>query len=183
MKSLIKKYKLVIKFILTFLFVYGVLAVCYAVYLHYSDGFKYYPDYLTNLVANQCKALLNTLGYNAKVIPHPNEASIKLFINQKYLARVIEGCNAVSVIILFLSFVVAFSGNFKSTVLYILFGSVLIYVVNVLRIVFLTIGLYHFPQYEHLLHNIVFPVIIYGIVFLLWIFWVKTFSIVTKTNA
>ena len=182
MKALFVKYKSVIKFILTFLLVYTILSVCYKFYLQFSDGSLYYPDYLTNLVARQSDAVLDALGYDAKILPHPNEASMKLLINGKYLARVIEGCNAVSVIILFLSFVVAFSGNLKTTFFYILSGSVLIYSVNLLRIVLLTIGLYHYPKYEDILHSVVFPAIIYGMVFLLWVFWVNRFSKLKQNN-
>ena len=137
---------------------------------------------MTHLVAKQSEALLDSFGYNAEVLPHPNEPSMKVIVNGQYLARVIEGCNAVSIIILFLSFIVAFSGKFKTTFFYILSGSVLIYSVNLLRIVLLTIGLYHYPKYEDVLHTVIFPAIIYGIVFLLWIFWVNRFSKLNKSN-
>ena len=100
----------------------------------------------------------------------------------KYLARIIEGCNAISVIILFASFIFAFSAKFKTTFLFILLGSALIFVLNILRIALLTIGLYYYPEYEEFLHNIVFPVVIYGVVFVLWIVWVIKFSSYAKRN-
>lgn len=182
MKALFIKYKSVIKFILTFLLVYTVLSVAYKLYLQYSDGSKFYPDYMTHLVAKQSESMLNTFGYTAKVLPHPDEPSMKVIVNGNYLARVIEGCNGISIIILFLSFIVAFSGRFKTTFFYILSGSVLLYAVNLLRIVLLTIGLYHYPEYEDILHTVIFPGIIYGMVFLLWIFWVNRFSKLIKKD-
>lgn len=138
---------------------------------------------MTNLVAKQSEALLNTFGYQTRVIPHPNEPSMKLIVNETYLARIIEGCNSISVIILFFSFIIAFSGKLKTTLFYILSGSVLIYVVNLLRIVFLSLGLYHYPEKSEVLHNVIFPAIIYGMVFLLWIFWVNRFSKLNKKDA
>lgn len=176
MKTLLKKYKSVVKFILTFLLVYLVLSLSYKVYLDYSVGKSYYPDYLTHLVARQTEALINTLGYKAEIINHPDEPSIKLIINGKYVARAVEGCNSLSVIILFISFMVAFAGRLKPTALYILAGSVLIYSVNLMRIVILSIGLYHYPWRREILHTVIFPLIIYGLVFLLWMFWVNRFS-------
>lgn len=137
---------------------------------------------MTNLVAKQSESLLNSLGYEAIVIPHPNEPSMKLMLNGNYLARIIEGCNAVSVIILFFSFVIAFSGKLKITLLYIFSGSVLIYVVNLFRIVILSLGLYHYPEKSEVLHTVIFPAIIYGMVFLLWIFWVNRFSKFNKKD-
>ncbi|WNH11121.1 exosortase family protein XrtF [Thalassobellus suaedae] len=176
MKLLFIKYKLIIKFILTFLVVYISFSVLYKFYLEYSGGFKFHPDYMTYLVSKQSEALLDTFGYNAQVLPHPNEPSIKLMVNGKYLARIVEGCNAISVIILFMSFIIAFSGKLRTTFFYILSGSIIIYSVNLLRIAVLSIGLYHYPQHSEFLHTVVFPAIIYGMVFLLWIFWVNRFS-------
>ena len=176
MKALFIKYKSVIRFILTFLIVYGALAISYKVYLDYSDGSKYYPDYFTNLVANQSVFLLETVGYHAQVAPHPNEASMKLIINNKFVARVIEGCNSISVIILFISFIIAFAGKWKITMFYGLFGIVLIYIANLFRVVILSIGLYHYPWRKEILHAVIFPLIIYGMVFLLWMFWVNRFA-------
>ncbi|WP_298342076.1 exosortase family protein XrtF [uncultured Algibacter sp.] len=183
MKSLFIKYKSVIKFILTFLAVYVLLSVVYKLYLQYSDGSKFYPDCVTHLVALQSEDLLNVFGYNTKVLPHPYEPSMKLILNGKFIGRIIEGCNSISVIILFLSFIVAFSGKLKTTFFYIISGSVLIYVVNLIRIVVLAVGLHLYPKYGEVLHTVIFPGIIYGMVFLLWIFWVNRFSKLKKNNA
>lgn len=180
LRDLLVKYKSVIKFIVIFLLVYVALSFSYKLYLDYSDGSKYYPDYLTNLVAKQTESLLQSLGYDATIAEHPNEPSMKLIINNKFVARVVEGCNSVSVIILFISFMIAFAGKFKTTFFYILAGSVLIYVVNLFRIVILSVGLYHYPWRREELHTVIFPLIIYGMVFLLWMFWVNRFSTVNK---
>ncbi|WP_456437376.1 exosortase family protein XrtF [Psychroserpens sp.] len=183
MKALFLKYKSVVKFILTFLTVYFLLTLAYKFYLDLSVGSKYYPDYFTNLVAKQCDMLLHAVGYDTHVIPHPDEPSMKLIINDKFVARVVEGCNSISVIILFISFVIAFAGKFKATFLYIISGSVLIYTVNLVRIVILSIGLYNYPWRREILHTVIFPLIIYGMVFLLWMFWVNRFSKLDKANA
>lgn len=180
MKKLFVKYKSIVKFILTFLLVYSVLSFSYKLYLDYSDGSKYYPDYLTNLVARQSESLLDSFGYNAEIAIHPQEPSMKLIINNKFVARVVEGCNSISIIILFISFMIAFAGKFKVTFLYILAGSILIYVVNLFRIVILSVGLYHYPWRREELHTVIFPLIIYGMVFMLWMFWVNRFSNLKK---
>lgn len=182
-KSLFIKYRLVIKFILTFLLVYGVLSFGYKFYLQFSDGSKFYPDFMTHLVAKQTEFFLDWAGYKAEIIPHPNEPSMKLLVNGHYLARIIEGCNSISVIVLFVSFVVAFKGTLKTSFFYLLSGSVLIYIVNLLRIVLLSLGVYHYPEYADFLHSVVFPAIIYGMVFILWIFWVNRFSKLKHNHA
>ncbi len=176
MKALFLKYKSVVAFILTFLIVYFVLTFAYKFYLDWSDGSKFYPDYFTNLVAKQSHALLESVGYEAEILPHSEEASMKLIIKGKFVARVVEGCNSISVIILFISFIAAFAGRFKTTAVYILAGSAIIYIVNLIRIVILSIGLYNYPWRREELHTVIFPMIIYGMVFLLWMFWVNRYS-------
>ena len=158
------------------------MSFAYKLYLDFSDGTKYYPDYLTHIVAKQSKELLVAVGYESRIAPHPDEPSMKLVINEKYVARVVEGCNSISVIILFMAFVIAFSGKPKITFFYILAGSTLIYVVNLIRIVILSIGLYHYPWRREILHTVIFPAIIYGMVFLLWMFWVNRFSNLKPKN-
>jgi len=182
LKELLIKYKSVIKFILTFLLVYLLLSLLYKVYLDYSKGKTYYPDYMTHLVAKQSEVLIHTLGYEAEIANHPNEPSIKIIINHKYVARAVEGCNSISVIILFVSFMIAFAGRLKLTLYYILAGSIMIYSVNLMRIAILSIALYHYPWRREILHTVIFPLIIYGLVFLLWMFWVNRFSKLKKNN-
>lgn len=162
--------------------VYVGLSMLYNFYLDVSEGSKFYPDFMTHTVAKQTETLLNAFGYSAQVLPHPDEPSMKVIVNGTYLARVIEGCNSLSVIILFVSFIMAFSGKFKATFLFVIFGSVLIYIVNLFRIVLLVVALNHYPQHQDVLHGVVFPAIIYGMVFLLWILWVNRFSKLRKKH-
>ena len=182
MKDLFIKYKLVVKFIITFLLVYSIFSFLYRGYLHISEGSNYYPDYMTNLVAKQTRAILESADYRTQIIPHPDEASMKLIINEKYVARIIEGCNSVSVIILFASFIFAFASKIKTTVIYIFVGSILIYIANLVRVVILSVGLYHFPWRKDILHNVIFPALIYGMVFLLWMLWVNRVANLKSEN-
>lgn len=182
MLELLKKYKSVVRFIVTFLSVYIVLTIAYKLYLDLSDGSKYYPDYLTHTVAKQSQDLLNTFGYETAIETHADEPTMKIIIRGKYVARVVEGCNSISVIILFISFIMAFSGKFKTTFFYILAGSTLIYVVNIIRIAILSVGLFHYPWRREILHIVIFPAIIYGMVFVLWMIWVNRFSNLKSRN-
>lgn len=163
---------------------YFVMFFVYSYYLSVSQ--KRNPDFecssITQSVASHTSALLNGLGYQVTAVQHSEELSIKLLVNDVYTARVIEGCNSISLILLFVSFVIAFRGSLKATVLYAVFGSIAIYIVNFLRIGFLTVALYKYPHQQEFLHNLVFPSIIYGMVFLLWVIWVQLFSDYSKSK-
>lgn len=176
MKNLLVKYRSVIRFVLLFLGIYLVLTVLYSVYLNLSEESIYPPDYITHLVAKQSSTLLNGIGYHAVIVPHEAQPTMKLFVEGQYLARIIEGCNAMSIIILFIAFIIAFAEKRRKTALFIFAGAVIIYAANIVRITLLAVALYEYPNYEQVLHGVVFPGIIYGMVFLLWMLWVRMLS-------
>lgn len=165
-----------LRFLLTFGGVYLLLALLYQAYLEVPVGSKYPTDFFTHLVAVQSKELIGFFGYPVNIMPHPWEESIKLFVNGEVLLRIVEGCNGISVLILFITFVLAFRQRWMKTMLFAFAGAVLLYVMNVLRIALLAIGVYEFSQYHELMHKILFPMIIYGTVFLLWFLWVHRFA-------
>ncbi|WP_442870045.1 exosortase family protein XrtF [Altibacter sp. HG106] len=173
MRTIFRKYKSVLLFLGLFFGSYLVLSGLYGGYLHLSEESAYKPDLITHLVAKQSTAVIRVFEYEAMVAPHPDKPTMKLYVNGDYLARIIEGCNSVSIIILFMAFVIAFAQQWKKTLLYLLTGAVLIYSVNLIRIAVLAIALYEYPQHASWLHGIVFPGLIYGMVFLLWIVWVR----------
>jgi exosortase family protein XrtF len=177
LKNLLQQYKPFLLFLGKFLLTYLLLTFLYQSYLNSFDASKSEVDSFTQSVAKQTETVLCWIDSQSYTMPHLNEPSIKIIYHNKYVSRIIEGCNALSVIILFIAFVIAFTGKFKQTLLFILFGSLLIHVLNIARIVLLSIALFHFPQYEHILHEIIFPLVIYGVVFLLWVIWVNKFSL------
>lgn len=130
-------------------------------------------DPITQKVAYQTTSLLNSVNIKANALQHSSELSIKLMVNNQYVARVVEGCNAVSVIILFIAFVLAFSGSFFKTLIYIILGSYIIYYINIARIAFIAVAIYFYPEYSDFFHQILFPLIIYGVTFMLWVVWVN----------
>ncbi len=173
-----KKQRSIVLFLVKFFATYFVLFVVYSYYLQKNqqkeDAFSCDP--ITTKVAEQTESVLSFFGYNVAHVQHEDEMSVKILVNGHYTARVIEGCNAISIIILFLSFVIAFPGSIRATILFGIAGSIVIYGVNILRIAFLTIMLYKYPDQQEFLHNLVFPAIIYGMTFLLWVLWVHKFS-------
>ncbi len=173
MKELFIKYRNVVRFVLLFLGSYLLLSFGYAQYLKLSASGNYAPDFITHIVAQQSKWLLEAFGYAAELKHDAIGQGMLLLFNHSYTVSIVEGCNSVSVIILFFAFVIAFAESFKKTISFLLAGAILIYIVNVLRIVILVVALYNFPQHKNTLHSVVFPGIIYGIVFVLWMIWVK----------
>jgi len=178
----LNKNRTIVVFLIKFFATYFILAGIYSIYLKQTQqkGDLFTCSPLTKTVANHVQITSRMLGYDAYVEQHTQELSMKFVLNGKYVSRIIEGCNSVSIIILFLSFIIAFSGSVKATILFGLFGSILIYFVNLLRIIALSILYYKFPKQQEYLHDLLFPAIIYGLTFILWITWVKFYSNISK---
>lgn len=177
MKNTIKQYKPFFSFLFKFLVFYLVFTFIYNSYLNQFDTKAFQVDAITKNVSESTVSLINlTENSVAQTYKHDLESSYKIIFHGKYISRIIEGCNSISVIILFASFVFAFSNKLLHTLIFILLGSVLIYVLNILRIALLVFALYYYPEYEEILHGTIFPLFIYGVVFILWVLWVTKFS-------
>lgn len=175
-KDIIKSNKAVLVFLFVFFGSYTVLALLYQVFLNYITFEGYYPDIITHHVATQSYNVIDVLGFDAQIFKDPESPSMIIAINGENVVRVIEGCNSISVIILFLSFVLAFFRGLKSTLVFILIGAVTIYILNIIRVALLVLGLYFYQEYGDFLHDILFPLFIYGVVLLLWLIWIRKYK-------
>lgn len=176
MKKYLNTYRPFLRFLVVFFLSYGVLSFLYSQYLsQYQD--KLYPvDPFTESVSYQVKTLSNIFGADVDIHKIESEKWTRMTYNNHYIARIVEGCNAVSVMILFVAFVIAFAGKFKKTLAFIAVGLLLIHILNIARISALGYFLYYKPEQEHLFHGVLFPLVIYGFVFLLWVVWVTKYS-------
>ncbi|ESU29381.1 hypothetical protein FLJC2902T_07790 [Flavobacterium limnosediminis JC2902] len=180
MRKLFLQYKPFFVFLAKFFFSYLLMTFVYKGYL---DSYRSIgADEITKVVARNTEVVLQFFNEDSYTIEDKPGQFVQLYYKNKYIARVIEGCNAVSIMILFTAFIVAFSSKWIKTISYILAGCLIIHVLNVFRIVFLAMLLYDFPEYEHLLHGVIFPLFIYAVVFILWVLWIQKFSGYAQRN-
>ncbi len=182
LKNIFQQHKVFFIFLIKFLLSYFIVTIIYSHYLNQYHTQKNEADGITYFVAHQTENILVFFGANCEIINQESEPSYKIIYNSKYIARIVEGCNSVSVIILFAAFIFSFSNKFIATFLYIFLGSIVIFILNIFRIALLTAGLYKYPEYGIFLHDILFPLVIYGLVFVLWIIWVIKFSAYAKSK-
>ncbi|CCB70132.1 Probable transmembrane protein of unknown function [Flavobacterium branchiophilum FL-15] len=173
LKNYFTLYKPFLVFVLKFLATYSLMSFAYHFYL---SQYVMTIDPITQMVAKQSKDFLSLFSPNVYIQNDIKSACVQFFYKKNYILRVIEGCNGLSIIILFVAFIIAFKGQLKNTLRYILFGILIIHVLNIVRIALLAVLLFEYATYEHFWHDILFPLIIYGTVLVLWIFWVKSFS-------
>jgi len=145
------------------------------IYNFYLSFFQQQTDLLTLWVGQMVSGIYNIIGLDVHTTPLETEPGLKLIVQGQYIARIVEGCTAISVIIMFMAFVLSFGQNFQKTLLFALIGSILIFVFNLIRIIFLGYLFYAFPQYQDVAHRIIFPALIYGFVVFLWLIFIKKY--------
>lgn len=183
MKDYLIKYRPFLIFLGKFFLTYLVLILIYQAFLGQYDTDKHEIDGMTQMVANQSEDILVLFNQDVAQRPMATEPSVVISIDSYPIVRVVEGCNAVSIMILFTAFIVAFSGKFLRTFGYIVFGIVAIHILNVVRIAVLVVGMVSYPEYGDFLHGVLFPLVIYGFIFLLWVLWINKFQHHAKKNS
>lgn len=171
-----KEFKPIFFFIAKFFVAYIILTALYSWYLQpYLYDLKI-ADPITTWMTTASVEMMNLLGYEAEHIQKEGESFRRFILDGKYASSVNEGCNAVAVMIIFASFVIAFSNGIKKTLVFVLLGIFALIVTNIARIGILTYIFRYLPEYSKSAHDYLFPTIIYGMVVILWIVWVQYFA-------
>lgn len=146
----------------------------YQLYLNQSADVSLDP--FSAWVAEQVKLVQDAFGYQTWLYHDGKNETTWFYVINKYVTRMVEGCNAISVMILFLAFIFAFYKGLK-TFVFAAAGLVFLHVMNVLRIAGLNIVYFEHEEYGKMFHDYVFPAVIYGSVVLLWLIWIKKFAL------
>jgi exosortase family protein XrtF len=173
LKEILSQNRASLVFMGRFVLFYTVLSLLYFGYLVI---FKNQPDFLTVWTGKIAQTLIQFFGYQSNLILQSSSSTLELHVEGQYLARIIEGCNGISVTLLFVAFVWAYGGTSRITWRFVLLGGLSVFVLNWFRIALLSIALYEFPQAGEPLHQLVFPAVIYGWIVFLWLAWVFKFS-------
>ena len=87
--------------------------------------------------------------------------------------EIVNGCNGISAIGLFIGFIVAFPGKDNIKVPFMILGVMLIYLVNIVRIIVLAITQAQYPKAFEVTHDYSTTTIFYFVIFALWVLWVN----------
>lgn len=176
---MLKDFKPVLGILLRFIIIYVVLLLAYQFYLNSFSALGLDP--FSRMIAEHVMFLQNKLNFPTLLYDDVANEQVYYYVKNKYVTRMVEGCNAISVMILFVSFVFAFFKGTK-TFVFAVAGLVALYVMNVLRIVGLNIVTRDYPQYNKIAHDYLFPAVIYGSVVILWLIWIKFFALKNENS-
>lgn len=164
-----KDQKTVILFLLKFIGLYIVLNTGYALW---TSSYAPLPDPMTTLVTHNSVGLIS-LVENDVVVGEPlDNPNVPVLDNGTPVIQVFEGCNSINVMIVFVSFVIAFTGTLKKTLWFVAFGLILIYIANLLRVSLLYFVAKYYRDNLYFFHKYLFTGFLYILVFVLWYFWV-----------
>ncbi|MEO9884385.1 MAG: exosortase family protein XrtF [Balneola sp.] len=96
--------------------------------------------------------------------------------------EVVDGCNGIAAMGLFLGFILAYPGSWKNRLSFSIIGICAIYIINLVRIVILTITQAEWPAFFDFTHDYSTTTIFYISIFLLWMIWVN-FNELPKTQS
>ena len=157
-------------FILRFL---GAYFFCYLFYQYYLNLNSHQIDPYTFWISNQVDLILKIIGYQYDTAISNSPRCLGFWRNNLPIFGIVEGCNGTSVIMLFLSFIFAFKGPLRKMIVFMISGALFLALVNLIRIVILGILYIEYPEYTDVLHDVVFPLGMYGLTLFLWIIWIK----------
>jgi exosortase family protein XrtF len=120
--------------------------------------------------------LLRLAGWDVEVADHPSRPRTYISWNNSRIVSVFEGCNGINVEIVFLTFLVSFGPWNLRLLWFAIAGSIVVYVMNITRIIFLFWVTIKVPDYFYFVHKYLFTASIYVIVFALWLWWVAVLS-------
>lgn len=176
----IKELKPAIRFIGIFLGLYLGLNVIYGIWI---TAYGTAPDPATTLVTRHTSAVLNVWGEETTISPKLATPSIAIMKGLRTVISVYEGCNGINVMIVFVAFIAAFGGKVKSMAWFIPAGFVLIYTMNLVRVMALYYVAEHWERYFYYVHKYAFTAFIYVVVVALWWIWVEKVSGVSIRKA
>lgn len=175
-----KEFKPALIFLVKFLGLYFLLNILYGIYF---ESFAPLADPLTYNVTGQSIWFLDFFYNNLDYEYYPYDQLVWMSLDNNVILSAFEGCNGVNVIILFISFIVAFSGPLKDSIIYIIGGILVIHVFNVLRISLLFVVAEKYYSYLYFTHKYLFTGFIYAVVFALWFLWVRRVNGLKKSQS
>lgn len=172
----INKYKPILWLIGKFFITYIALTILYSWYLQpYVEASKV-ADPFTEWVAHSTAWLMRGLGFDAVTESVAGEPYVRFYLDKVYSSYVNEGCNALSILIIYVSFIIAFAKKWVPTLVYLAITLAVLLIANLVRIAILNyIGVYHTTSFDFA-HSIIFPAILYGMVVIFWLIWIKYFT-------
>jgi exosortase family protein XrtF len=167
LKKISTQDKFIAKFILKAFCLYLIWFFIYDNWL-LKDGWL--DHFLINHLVDATSMILNFIGFDTF------QYADAVGIDGTHGVLIGAPCNGLELFALFTGFIIIFPGKISNKLVYIPIGVLIIHFLNILRLVGLAVVVLYYPDSLDFNHKYTFTIIIYGIVFLMWMMWVKKFA-------
>ena len=133
-------------------------------------------SYLTNSVIKGTTTGLGLLGYAT----HKEDNLV--YINSEPVVLVADACNGLELFVLYIGFLLCFPGRWLYKIIFIPSGVFMIFIINVIREIVLSLNYKYFQQTFDFNHKYTYVFIVYLFVFGLWRFWLNRYSDLARKN-
>ena len=168
MKDFILQHRRILSFILTGS---GLYVLWFLVLTLVIQPYGLIDIWLTTTTTEVSGFVLGLMGYDYAMSIF--EESCLIYLNGYSILLVAHPCNGLELHALFAIFIISFPSDYKAKLWYIPLGMVSIAMVNVIRVVALTLIAYYWPNYLDFNHTYTFTIIVYMFIFFLWLIWIK----------
>ena len=169
----INEFRPALQFLGVFISCFVIMSLIYGLFI---EHFGEMVDPWTMMISKQVAYLLSVIDSPVMAIESVTTRACSLAGQHGVVLSVYEGCNGLNVMILFVSFLIAYRGPMKSFLWFSLIGVIIIHVVNLTRVVLLYYVALLYPSYMYFTHKYLFTAIIYVVVFGLWYLWVSKYN-------
>jgi exosortase family protein XrtF len=143
--------------------------VFFPIALHKMHFWTIYPQ------AHISAWILQIVGYSAKVWHYVNNCMSLMDINNSGIVCIGTGCSGVELFLIFAVFILLFKGRSNNFLWFIPFGILLIAILNIFRIIALSLIVLYAPDYLDFNHKYTFTIIVYGFLIWLWMYWMNRY--------
>ncbi len=162
-KEKLRSHKAIIKFCLIFL---GLLIILTTSFPFLSDAFNPQLTWLMVVTADVTGFFLNLLGLSTRV-------SGRIVSMPNFAIEVVGECTGLYEMLIFLAAMIAYPAGWKKKLIGAALGIPLLYVINVVRMVFITVVGNWSPQTFDFMHMYFWQVAMILIIVSVWVLWIE----------
>jgi exosortase family protein XrtF len=178
--KMLQEFKPTIIFLVKFVVLYVAGNLLYGLYV---TQFHPRPDPATRFAAEQTSFVLHLVGWDTETEDANGIPNTMIKYGEHAILLVYEGCNGLNVAILFLAFLLSFGPISKTLLWFIPLGLMLIHLANLTRITLLFYVASYWPKYMYFTHKYLFTAILFVVVFALWVWWVRRYSLKKEVSS
>ncbi len=121
---------------------------------------------------------MDLLGYDADY----STTYKAMLVNKFPVIYMANACNGLDFMGVFVCFVLAYPATIKAKTWFLPVGLLAIHLLNIMRIILLSLNVLYWQETFDFNHKYTFIVAVYGLIFLLWINWVKNYGNTSNTK-